>query len=345
MILIGMLHHRKYPLKVKKAYAYAAVCMAEGAKLLFFSPKTVDFKLNVIHGYMYKKGKWEKVDSRFPDVIYNSGSPYKLKKSKEIIDKLKSKIPFTTYAIGNKLKVFNRLMEDGEFNAYLIPSIRIDSLKTFKTFIKQYPKVVIKPVGGHKGEGIFYIEKDKSSYHVYQNETAKTVSFLELQEFILTKIKQEDYLIQPYIKSITKNNLAYDFRLHTQKNGDGNWVITAIYPRIGKKGSIVTNINQGGYTNYADPFLKQEFGVDYKEIKTNLEDFCLRLAQKMDEIQEKKFHETLDELGIDIGLDENKKIWLYEINWRPGCPPAFYLELDVVRNLIRYAIYLAKKNQ
>lgn len=36
---------------------------------------------------------------------------------------------------------------------------------------------------------------------------------------------------------------------------------------------------------------------------------------------------------------------MYEVNWRPGCPPAFYLELDVVINSIRYAMYLAKNQK
>ena len=56
------------------------------------------------------------------------------------------------------------------------------------------------------------------------------------------------------------------------------------------------------------------------------------------------FKEEIDELGIDVGLDENNKIWIFEVNWRPGCPPAFYLELDVVKNLINYAILLAKQS-
>ena len=33
------------------------------------------------------------------------------------------------------------------------------------------------------------------------------------------------------------------------------------------------------------------------------------------------------------------------MNWRPGCPPAFYLELDVVINSIQYAMYLAKNQK
>ena len=36
MYLIGMMHHRNHPTKVRKAYACAAVAKAEGYDLLFF---------------------------------------------------------------------------------------------------------------------------------------------------------------------------------------------------------------------------------------------------------------------------------------------------------------------
>ena len=29
-----------------------------------------------------------------------------------------------------------------------------------------------------------------------------------------------------------------------------------------------------------------------------------------------KFGEVIDEIGIDVGLDQNQKIWMYEVNWR-----------------------------
>ena len=87
--------------------------------------------------------------------------------------------------------------------------------------------------------------------------------------------------------------------------------------------------------------LKQEFSEEAFNIKRMLEHFALSLARHLDEIQMVKFGETIDEIGIDVGLDENQKIWIYEVNWRPGCPPAFYLELDVVKYTIQYAKYLA----
>ncbi|MTN08966.1 hypothetical protein GMB15_03440 [Turicibacter sanguinis] len=78
MILIGFLHQCRNPRHVVKAYAFASVAKAEGVELLYFSPKQVNFKKHTISGYMYENGDWHKVESRFPDVIYNTGSPESL---------------------------------------------------------------------------------------------------------------------------------------------------------------------------------------------------------------------------------------------------------------------------
>lgn len=340
-----MLHHRKDPQKVFKSYAYATVAKAEGAELIYFSPKKVDFEKKQINGYIYEDGCWKETIRPFPDVIYNTGSPMKLARSQEIIDDLKEIIPFTTFAIGNKMRVYERLKKAEEFSQYLIPSEIVYSTRIFFNFFTNFPKVVFKPVNGRKGQGIILIERIRDKFHLLIGTQNIIYTFDELRDFISTKIREEPYLVQPYINCKTKAGQSYDFRLHVQKNGEGKWVITAIYPRIGARGSIVSNINIGGSTNYLEPFLKQEFNDDYYNIKRYLEHFSLQIAEHMDKIQKDYFNERIDELGIDVCLDDMNKIWIYEINWRPGCPPTFYLELDVVRNMIRYSMFLANEHK
>jgi UDP-N-acetylmuramoyl-tripeptide--D-alanyl-D-alanine ligase len=345
MVIIGMLHHRKDPLKVIKSYAYSVVAKAEGAAFIYFTPKSVDFINRKINGYVYDNGEWQKVQSPFPDVIYNAGSPEKLAKSKEIIEKLKEEIPFTTYSIGNKMSVYGRLKSTMEFIKYLIPSQIIRSNKGFFNYFKIYQKIVFKPVNGRKGQGVTFIERIQDNYRVIEGKQQFIFNYDQIKSYISNRIKQELYMVQPYINCKTKYGKSYDIRLHTQKDGEGNWLISSIYPRISPSGSIVSNINNGGSTNYLEPFLRQEFGDDYYNVKRYLEHFSIQLSQHIDKIQKDYFGETIDELGIDVGLDDMGKIWIYEINWRPGCPPTFYLELDSVRNMIRYAIFLAHKNQ
>ncbi len=345
MILIGMLHHRKDPTTVIKSYAYAVVAKAEGARFFYFSPGEVNFVNRTIRGQVYENGKWMARIMPFPDVIYNAGSPEKLAKSKEIIQKLKNEIPFTTHSIGNKWNVNERLKEANEFANYLIPTEIVKDIDHFFKFMAAFEKAVLKPIDGRKGKGIFLITKKEDVFLVRKDNTTTHYSREHLYDFIKSKISKGTHIMQPYIQSVTKSGQVFDFRLHVQKNGEGEWVITTIYPRIAPPGSIIANINNGGFTNYLDPFLQQEFKDEGFNIRRTLEYFSLALANHLDELQMIQFGEVIDEIGVDIGLDENHKIWIYEVNWRPGCPPAFYLELDVVINTIQYAMYLAKNQK
>lgn len=342
MTTIGMLHHRRDPKTVIKSYAYAAVAKAEGVNFFYFSPGTVNFVNRTIRGQVYENGEWKERIMPFPNVIYNAGSPEKLAKSKRIIDKLKLEIPFTTNSIGNKWNINERLKEAKEFTNYLIPSEIVKNVETFDKFISSFHKIVFKPIDGRKGKGIFFISKVEEGYEVRKNSESEFYSKQQLSDFLKDKLSTGTFIIQPYIHSITKSGQVYDFRLHVQKNGEGKWVITTIYPRIAPKGSIIPNINNGGFTNYLDPFLQQEFKGEAFNIRRMLEHFSLSLANHLDTIQIAKYGEVIDEIGIDVGLDENLKVWIYEVNWRPGCPPAFYLELDVVIHSIQYAKYVAE---
>jgi len=282
----------------------------------------------------------------FPDVIYNAGSPEKLSVSKEIIDRLKEEIPFTTHSIGNKWNVMKRLKEAKEFEQYLIPSEIVKDADLFHKFVNYYKRVVFKPIDGRKGKGIYFITKAGAKYfEVRKDSITTTYTKPQLDALIKEQLASGTFIMQPYIQSVTRSGQVYDFRLHVQKNGEGKWVVTTVYPRIAPNGSIIPNINNGGYTNYLDPFLEQEFKEEAYNIRRMLEHFSLSLAHHLDEIQMVKFGEVIDEIGIDVGLDQNQKIWMYEVNWRPGCPPAFYLELDVVIHSIRYAMYLAKNQK
>ncbi len=342
MTIIGMLHHRRDPKTVIKAYSYAAVAKAEGIRFFYFSPGTVNFVNRSIRGQVYENGRWQERIMPFPDVIYNAGSPEKLAKSKEIVDKLKSEIPFTTHSIGNKWNTNERLLEAKEFSNYLIPSEIVKRVDTFHKFIASFQRVVFKPIDGRKGQGILFISKIENRYEVRAGAESAIYTKQQLDALLNEKLAAGTYILQPYIKSVTKSGLVYDFRLHVQKNGEGKWTITTIYPRIAPKGSIIANINSGGYTNYLDPFLQQEFEDEAFNIRRMLEHFSLALASHLDELQMVQHGEVIDEIGIDVGLDENLKIWMYEVNWRPGCPPTFYLELDVVINNMQYAKYIAE---
>ena len=345
MTLIGMLHHRRDPETVVKSYAYAAVAKAEGVQFFYFSPGKVDFKTRTILGKVLENGQWQERAMPFPDVIYNAGSPERLAIAKTTISKLREEIPFTTNSIGNKWNVTKRIREAKEFAQYLIPTEIAKSLGAVENAIETYKKIVFKPTDGRKGKGIYVISAKDEGYDVLKDTKVTYYTKPQFHRFLRQQLAEGRFIIQPYIQSVMKSGQVFDFRLHVQKNGEGKWCVTTVYPRVAPIGSIIPNINNGGFTNYIEPFLAQEFPEQAFDIQRMIEHFALALARHLDDIQMTTFDEVIDEIGIDIGLDEQQKIWVYEVNWRPGCPPAFYLELDVVKNGILYAKYLAEHQQ
>lgn len=340
-----MLHHRKDPETVLKSYAFAAVAKAEGMQFYYFTPRAVNFTTRTIQAKVLEEGVWQEKTVPFPDVIYNAGSPEKLAISKNILRLLRKEIPFTTNSIGNKLNITKRLQEGKEFASYLIPTISVKNEAQFYQHIQIYKKVVFKPVEGRKGKGIYFISKLANGYEVQKDTGKERFTKEQLDLFLQQHLAVETFILQPYIQSTLKSGQVFDFRIHVQKNGQGEWIITTVYPRVAPQGSIIPNINNGGFTNYLEPFLQLQFPDEAFNIKRMLEHFGLSLARHLDDIQMVKFQEVIDEIGIDVGLDENGKLWIYEVNWRPGCPPAFYLELDVVKHTIQYAHYLAHHQQ
>lgn len=339
MVLIGMLHHRKDPKKVRKAYAYAVVAKAEDIDFFYFTPGNVDTEAKRIAGKVYENGEWIDKEFPYPDVIFNSSPPMN-EKAEKIVDELSDLIPFTSFSIGNKLSVYKRIERGKDFAPFLIPTYHLTDDIDWLDIIEQHSKIIIKPVSGHQGNGIALIERQKNNLYKVNDQGQITVNNKEeLLQFVTSKIQDQAYIAQPFISCQIKSGLVYDFRLHVQKNGEGNWVITSIYPRIGKSGTVTSNMGSGGYTAFLDDFLKAEFGDAWYDIKRELEWFALHFPPHFDSLYE---HSSFDELGIDVGIDEKRKLWLFEVNWRPGPPMIFNLELDVARNTLHYAAYLAR---
>lgn len=338
MTLIGMLHHREDPKNVKKSYAYAAVAKAEGIDFFYFTPRKVNIKEQKILGKAYENGEWIEKEFPFPDAIYNASYPVS-DKAEQIFDYLSKRIPFTSHSIGNKLSVYNRIKQAKEFEQYLIPFYKITDVQKVFHMIKLYGKVIIKPLSGHQGGGVVFIEKyGKNHYKINEARVRSLINKKQLIDLISLKIKEKDYLVQQFISCQIKSGHVFDFRLHLQKNGEGKWVITSIFPRIGRFGSITANMGSGGYSTYLDSFLKIEFDDSWYDMKRYLEQFALSFSNHFDSLYDSV---SLDELGIDVGIDENQKLWLFEVNWRPGPPVIYKLELDVARNTILYAKYLS----
>lgn len=335
-----MLHYRKDPQTVFKSYAYAAAAKMEGVNFFYFTPGRIDLENRRITGLFYENGAWIERETNYPDVVFNAGGTLTTKQDL-IVDQLEKEVPFTSHSIGDKMGVYNRIKKGKVFAQYLIPSENIKDVDLAFSYIDKFNAIVIKPISGAKGEGILYIENRQDDFLLISLDKEHFLSKEQVEDW-LNDILNEDqsYLVQPFIKSKTKQGQSFDIRLYVQKDGNGKWMLSTLYPRIASKG-IVANVSRGGYSSTITSFLEDQFDEKYFDIKRYLEVFAVQFATHFDSL----YDVPLDELGIDVGIDQNHKIWMYEVNWRPGTPALFFLEMDIPKRTIQYATYLAMQSK
>ena len=337
-MLIGLYRDRN-PLKtIRKERLLALVneALKQNVKLVVFETKDVNFKTQEINGKIFNGTIWENKKTPFPAIMINE-IPGLTKNRSDGEKKLREKIKCTSFLIGNKKDIYNKLNKHAQLKNLVIPTITMKHAEEALNFLdSKYSKIVIKPVNGKQGRNVYLIEKTNKTYLVKDHVENKEYSKEDILKFIGELLKEKTYLLQPYIECKTVDDEPYDYRIHIQRNGNGEWSLTKMYPRMGDKNSILSNISRGGHTEDINDFLQKEFSDHSSDVANMLKTTAFEVAEYIDSFY--KF--SIDELGIDLAIDTNGDLWLYEVN--AGPQSRYHEDLRAV-NMISYAKYLTKK--
>jgi glutathione synthase/RimK-type ligase-like ATP-grasp enzyme len=97
-----------------------------------------------------------------------------------------------------------------------------------------------------------------------------------------------------------------------QKNLKGKWEPTGEIGRISHHAKIVTNVCKGGTSKPVELLLESKVD-DMREFKQKLRHLGLQTAYQLS-----RTFKSLSEIGIDVGVDRNLKLWIIEVNTRPA---------------------------
>lgn len=317
-----------------KAKAIAYISYYNNINFFYFTPEDVDFENKKISGLFLIDNQWKRLLTDFPNIIDNA--PSRLR-DRELYNDLKKISPMITYRIGDKEKVFQLLKNDGNYDRFLIDSSILSDIDMYKEFIEKYNYIIIKPKGGNMGRNIYksYMLNNK---YILQADTEKII-FDNLSDLniYLTKF-YNNYQIQQYIDSKTKEGHPYDIRLHVQRGSGGHWKIVKIYPRIGLSQKVTSNLSQGGGISNLNSFLKSQFNQNAEKIRLNLVELAMNLPKDF----QKNYQYTLDALGIDVGIDSNSNLKIFEINTYPG---SNFLDIESAIVRVEYYKFLLTKEE
>lgn len=190
-----------------------------------------------------------------------------------------------------------------------------------KLWLKQYSSIILKPINGSLGVGVMKVTKNDDLSLCVEGRgklntpfTSNFKNFPAFIRFLQSNMQNWKYLIQPYLRLTTKEGIPFDIRLLVQKNSSGKWVTTGKAIRMGAKHSITSNLHGGGKAIAFEKFCYQNYSsADIDDISIHLSTIEKWLPEYLE-----KVHGPLLELGIDVGIDMSRKVWLIEVNSKPG---------------------------
>ncbi len=219
---------------------------------------------------------------------------------------------------GNKQRIYHFLKTDHYLSPLIPETKEINHENDLFSFLDKYQHVVLKPISGSLGRGIMKLEIEANDQYKlqYMNKTFQFMNKSQLLLFLKQKITSKPYIIQQYLQLAKVKDSPCDFRVMVQqKSNDWIWKVTGVYAKVAFDGYFTTNLAQKGkvmtvnQAMSASNFPKKNL----KELLKQIDEATLRVAQKLEGIA--PYHRVW---GLDMGIDFNGRLWIIEVNSKPG---------------------------
>ncbi|MGD6834083.1 YheC/YheD family protein [Sutcliffiella halmapala] len=327
-----------------------------GAYVFLFGANHINWEEGTMEGYMFSDEGWCRKKLPFPHVVYDR-LPNRRTEKHKLLSETREKIqkdyaiPWFNPGFFNKWDIHQKLKIEESIVPYLPETSNNVTIEKMEEYLAHYPFIYVKPMNGSLGHGVYKIiyDREKGLYYVrFKNAELhnKLMRFSSLETLLGTVMKNKDlsgFIIQQGIPLLKKNDSHVDFRVHTNKDDNGKWMVSAMAAKLSGKGSVTTHMNSGGVVKTLSELFPDE--VDHVDVTQKLTQASLLISEAIDT----HLPGFIGEIGFDFGMDKEKRIWLFEANSKPGRSIFYHPKLrneDILtRKLsIEYAVYLTEKS-
>lgn len=257
---------------LKKDYAFFRACIH------WYDPKTGTFS----KAWAYRDKKWIRVDGPLhPDGVYDKTPGKENARLLDIKMEMLSRFPVVNHPFFN-LFFDNKFSHSLVFGEYMPQTLLAHDLATLQEALQKIPgeKIVLKPVSGSGGQGVFILEKAKV--------LAEAIVFPVLAQEFLSAYKG--------IPGFSEEENVADLRL-VYIGGKLCYALS----RVAQKNSLLTNFHQGARAVLVP--------------NERIPESAMLIAQK---IVKRLSLFPKNNTSLDFMFDEQKKPYLIEINTKPG---------------------------
>lgn len=297
----------------------------QGALVYVFHPTGINWKQRVITGHcLAQDGKTLQYRKfPFPDVVYER-IPNRVEQRhyQHVLRRFYQDPQVQIFNQGyyDKWNIYQRLVTFPQLRDHL-PESRLALAVHVRDLLNRYGEVFLKPIHGSLGLGIVHIIQRGNRLYAHYNTPggrSQRQSFHSISQLLGQLIPQKSrlYMVQQGIRLIRYHGSAVDFRSHMHKNDKGAWVLAALSAKVAGRGSVTTHARTGGKFKSPSQVLKQVFG-DEQKVQSILRELE-RVSQEVCQCIELEEKGPIGELGLDLGVDVHGRVWLFEVNSKPG---------------------------
>jgi len=329
-----------------------------GLAVYVFALDWVDWRRRLVRGYAYDPGgaRWTAGAFPLPRLVYDRAFPRtraQLMRLRAGIARLAAEpgVSLLGRGLGGKLDVYRLLAaaKAPELAGALPPTEPYAGPASLARWLRERGDVVAKPQGGTHGKGVFRLRRLPNGAYEARGRTGRNRALVLRFDGLDALLRWADarliggraFLLQPYLELTTREGAPYDIRALVQKNGEGRWAFTGAAARVGRTGGLTSNLHGGGTSRPAADVLRERFGgAEAERIAKRIERTALAIPPVLE-----RGHGPLLELGIDFGVDRLGRLWVLEVNSKPGRTSFTRLDdtrvgIAAVTSPIRYARYV-----
>lgn len=279
----------------------ANIGQQRGFETIFFSHRHVYPQRNSLTGIVWQEQQWKTIETDIPFIIYNRIPNRKIESHKSI---QKTKQFLTTNSIifnpdfFNKWQVYDDLMNHERVN-YLLPDTTFHpSIQTIQHKLSQHPINLISLKGDDTNH--FYLEQvDDLMFVTYNHKNRQYYKNLEQfkQTYFPNGFRQ--YVLQDAIDLIQYQGEPFYLRVHTNKTK--RWHVSFLYGRE-YTGNKIFDTDEIFARNKRRNIIKK------------VQELALVLSKEIENMSTG----TIGEIGFDIGIDREQRLWLLEVHAKPS---------------------------
>ncbi|MBL4936826.1 YheC/YheD family protein [Clostridium sp. YIM B02515] len=215
-----------------------------------------------------------------------------------------------------KYDLYEIISDREELSQFLPPAQIFEDFEQFMEFIERYEKIVLKPQNISE-KNICIIEKLGDNFRVTDCRRKKKIksiltSEVDLESY-LNKLEEnyKNYILQKYIKLAKVEEDLFDLRFVMKKITQGDWNLKGIEYSVAGNNFVFTNVLNRNFKFHLKEAVKSYYPLhfDLNETMNKANRLCLKACKAIEEASNYS-----EELGFDIGIDEENKLWLVEIN-------------------------------